>query len=82
MPLPRTIEIDGRRYAWRELVALRFPQPRRAERRRIGLRLRLLRQVPKQFIGRHQSPPAKPSSPENHTAPAVGYISRQKNHTL
>jgi hypothetical protein len=23
MPLPRTIEIDGRRYAWRELVALR-----------------------------------------------------------
>jgi hypothetical protein len=26
MPLPRTIEIDGRRYIWRELVALRRTQ--------------------------------------------------------
>jgi hypothetical protein len=26
MPLPRTIDIDGRRYAWRELVALRHAQ--------------------------------------------------------
>jgi hypothetical protein len=26
MPLPRTVEIDGRRYAWRELVALRRTQ--------------------------------------------------------
>jgi hypothetical protein len=26
MPLPRTIEIDGRRYLWRELVALRRTQ--------------------------------------------------------
>ena len=41
----------------RDLVALRFAQPRRAERRRIGLRLRLLRQVLKQFIGRHQRLP-------------------------
>jgi hypothetical protein len=23
MPLPRTIDIDGRRYAWRDLIALR-----------------------------------------------------------
>ena len=33
MPLPRTIEIDGRRYLWRDLVALRRAQaqpPRRA----------------------------------------------------
>ena len=26
MPLPRMIEIDGRRYLWRELVALRRTQ--------------------------------------------------------
>jgi len=26
MPLPRTIDIDGRRYVWRELVALRRAQ--------------------------------------------------------
>lgn len=26
MPLPRTIEIDGHRYLWRELVALRRAQ--------------------------------------------------------
>lgn len=26
MPLPRTIEIDGRRYLWRDLVALRRAQ--------------------------------------------------------
>jgi hypothetical protein len=26
MPLPRTIDIDGHRYLWRELVALRCAQ--------------------------------------------------------
>ena len=26
MPLPRTIEIDGKRYLWRDLVALRRTQ--------------------------------------------------------
>jgi hypothetical protein len=26
MPLPRTIDIDGRRYLWRDLVALRQAQ--------------------------------------------------------
>jgi hypothetical protein len=32
IPLPRTIEIDGRRYAWRELVALRRTQGHTADR--------------------------------------------------
>lgn len=32
MPLPRSIEIDGRRYLWRDLVTLRRAQtPPRAE---------------------------------------------------
>jgi hypothetical protein len=33
MPLPRFIDIDGRRYIWRELVALRRTQatPRREQ---------------------------------------------------
>src|SRR5271163_2686274 len=37
----------------RDLVALRLTQPRSAERRRFRLRLRLLRQLSKQFIGSH-----------------------------
>jgi len=31
MPLPRFIEIDGRRYLWRDLVALRRAQATPAE---------------------------------------------------
>jgi hypothetical protein len=33
MPLPRFVDIDGRRYAWRDLVALRQAQaqPRTAQ---------------------------------------------------
>ena len=41
----------------RDLVALGLTQPRRAERRRFGLRLRLRRQIPKQFIGSHHRLP-------------------------
>ena len=26
MPLPRTIDLDGRRYLWRDLIALRWAQ--------------------------------------------------------
>lgn len=40
MPLPRFIEIDGRRYSWRDLVALRRAQaqPRPEQPARFELR--------------------------------------------
>jgi hypothetical protein len=41
----------------RDLVALRFTQPRRSKRCRVSRRLRLIRQFPKQVIGGHQRLP-------------------------
>jgi hypothetical protein len=43
-----------------------FTQPRCAERRRFGLRLRLLRQVPKQFIDSHHRLPRIHIARESH----------------
>jgi hypothetical protein len=54
--------------AQRDLVALRLTQPRRSKRCRIGPRLRLLRQVPKQFIGSHHCPRESVIATESHNA--------------
>ena len=60
MPLPRTIDIDGRRYAWRDLVALRRTQatPRAEQPTLFALR-------------EDHRPPGERSAAERYEAPSL-----------
>jgi hypothetical protein len=60
MPLPRTIDIDGRRYAWRDLVALRRTQatPRAEQPTLFALR-------------EDRRPPGERSAAERYEAPSL-----------
>ena len=60
MPAPRTIDLDGRRYAWRDLVALRRAQAQpRAEQ-------------PTLFaLHEDRRPPGERSAAERYQAPSL-----------
>jgi hypothetical protein len=68
MPLPRTIEIDGRRYAWRELVALRRMQatPRIEQPALFELR-------------EDHRPPGERNAAERYEAPSLFTVLEQEN---
>jgi hypothetical protein len=67
-PLPRTIEIDGHRYSWRELVALRRTQatPRIEQPTLFELR-------------EDHRPPGERSAAERYEAPSLFTVLEREN---
>lgn len=68
MPLPHTVEIDGRRYAWRDLMALRRTQATaRVEQSTLF------------ELHEDHRPPGERSAAERYEAPSLFTVSEREN---